>query len=330
MTASPRIGFTDLEQGETIPEVVANESLRMLEQMGNYLVVKDRATAPPGTPVDGDTYLIIATATGIWAGKENQLALRVGSSWKYVTPIEGTAAYVQDENVRYRFDGSAWGIEPNNVSIATPDLDDLGDVNTGTPADGEVLTWDDGASEWVSAPAPGSGGGSGGTVPNGGTAGQVLTKQSGIDQDVDWAGGFVGAKVRKSAQQAGANYSAGSVVAFDSEDFDTHGFHDNVTNNSRLTCPAGYSYAEAGFYAGLSSVAGGSMCHGHIRMNGAEVGGGMAAEAGGASIAPRLNGHTGPVPINPAGGDYFELFLQCTDTSISVETSSYLWIRLIA
>ena len=32
-------------------------------------------------------------------------------------------------------------------------LDDLTDVNAATPADGDVLAWDDGASEWVPAPA---------------------------------------------------------------------------------------------------------------------------------------------------------------------------------
>lgn len=36
-----------------------------------------------------------------------------------------------------------------------PDLDDLGDVDAPSPADGDVLVWDDGAGTWV----PGAGGG---------------------------------------------------------------------------------------------------------------------------------------------------------------------------
>jgi hypothetical protein len=108
MTTSPRLGFTDLEEGETVPEVVVNENARILEQMGNRAIATDRQTTPPGSPVDGRTYLIIATATGAWAGKENQLALRVGSSWHYVTPIEGTRCFVQTENVDYEYTGSAW------------------------------------------------------------------------------------------------------------------------------------------------------------------------------------------------------------------------------
>lgn len=43
-------------------------------------------------------------------------------------------------------------VDPSNI-----DLDDLGDVNAGAPADGDVLTWDAGAGEW--APEAGGGGG---------------------------------------------------------------------------------------------------------------------------------------------------------------------------
>jgi hypothetical protein len=180
--ASPRHGLTDLAASQAVPETTVNENLRILEQMGNAAIVADRLTAPPGSPVDGTTYLIIATATGAWAAKEDQLALRVGTSWKYITPIEGTRAYVQDENVWYQYGGASWAVD--TVDISGSDLDDLADVNAPSPADGDALVWDNGAGEWVPAPMPG--GGSGGTVPDGGTTGQVLTKQSGVDQDTDW------------------------------------------------------------------------------------------------------------------------------------------------
>lgn len=49
-------------------------------------------------------------------------------------------------------------------------------------ADGDVITWDDAAGMWV--PATPAGGG--GSLPTGGTAGQVLTKQSSTDGDADW------------------------------------------------------------------------------------------------------------------------------------------------
>src|SRR5512139_1553288 len=38
-----------------------------------------------------------------------------------------------------------------NAAVSNAALDDLSDVNAPSPADGDVLTWDDGASEWIAA-----------------------------------------------------------------------------------------------------------------------------------------------------------------------------------
>lgn len=53
------------------------------------------------------------------------------------------------------------------AALSIPDvLDDLSDVNAPTPADGDVLTWDSGAGEWVAAVAPGGGSGPGTGTPD--------------------------------------------------------------------------------------------------------------------------------------------------------------------
>jgi hypothetical protein len=52
--------------------------------------------------------------------------------------------------------------------------------------------------------------------------------------------GFQGASVWKSASQ-NATSAAQTTITFDTEVFDTDSFHDNSTNNSRLTIPAGMS-----------------------------------------------------------------------------------------
>lgn len=64
------------------------------------------------------------------------------------------------------------------------DLDDLSDVDLTGLADGDTLVYDLASGDFVPIPLPG--GGLGGTVPDGGSDGQVLTKQSGTDQDIDW------------------------------------------------------------------------------------------------------------------------------------------------
>ena len=82
-----------------------------------------------------------------------------------------------------------------------------------------------------------------------GANGTVLTADSAEATGLKWAtpaaaSSFVGAKVYKSAAQSIPN-ATWTTLTFDSESFDTDAFHDNSTNNSRITIPSG----KAGKYA---------------------------------------------------------------------------------
>jgi len=54
---------------------------------------------------------------------------------------------------------------------------------------------------------------------------------------------FVGCSLYKSTDQSLANVTT-TTITWDSEHYDTSSFHDNVTNNSRITIPSG----KAGYY----------------------------------------------------------------------------------
>jgi len=75
-----------------------------------------------------------------------------------------------------------------------------------------------------------------------GTAGQVLQVNSGATAP-EWAtpaGGstYVGANVYKTATQSVSN-GTWTNITYDAENFDTDAFHDNSTNNTRMTIPSG-------------------------------------------------------------------------------------------
>jgi len=71
--------------------------------------VKDKdLTAPPGSPSTGDRYIVAATATGAWAGQENNIAEWNGTSWDFTTVSEGMATWVEDEDVVYVYNGTGW------------------------------------------------------------------------------------------------------------------------------------------------------------------------------------------------------------------------------
>lgn len=81
--------------------------------------VKDKdLTAPPGTPVNGDMYIVGPAPTGAWAGQSGKLAryFNVGTGapgWEFYAPKVGWSARVEDEIVSglpalYSYSGSAW------------------------------------------------------------------------------------------------------------------------------------------------------------------------------------------------------------------------------
>lgn len=137
MTTSPRLGFTYLDVGETIPEVAVNETDTILEAFANAAHFKSRSTAAePGSPSDGDMYLLTGSPTGTnWSGNANKIALFLNTAWIFRTPKEGWFGWVDDENTIIAYDGAAWvanngfggGVSTQSGTSYTAGL---GDANT--------------------------------------------------------------------------------------------------------------------------------------------------------------------------------------------------------
>lgn len=109
MTTTPRLGAPELVSGQAVPETTVNEQIRFVEQGASYFIAKDKDLAtPPGSPADGDCYIVAGSPTGAWTGWANRLAIFVSTAWVSITPIEGTRAYLQDENAVYEYSGAAW------------------------------------------------------------------------------------------------------------------------------------------------------------------------------------------------------------------------------
>jgi len=65
-------------------------------------------TAPPGSPSVGDRYIIASPATGDWEDEDDNIAEWDGVQWIFTTVSEGFAASVDDENIVYIYNGTAW------------------------------------------------------------------------------------------------------------------------------------------------------------------------------------------------------------------------------
>jgi hypothetical protein len=75
------------------------------------LSVKDRDLAThPGSPADGDRYIIAGSPTGAWSGHAGKIAVwRAGSSaWEIYTPATGWVAFIEDETKLSAYYSGAW------------------------------------------------------------------------------------------------------------------------------------------------------------------------------------------------------------------------------
>ena len=74
-------------------------------------VINQTTTSPPGSPSDGDRYIIGTGATGAWAGKDKQIAVYIlaAAAWSYYVPAEGWLAWDETVNATFVYDGSSWG-----------------------------------------------------------------------------------------------------------------------------------------------------------------------------------------------------------------------------
>lgn len=79
---------------------------------------------PPGSPTNGDRYIVGSSPTGDWAAKANQVAVRVAGAWEYYAPATGWLCYNQDNDKLYAFD-AAWNVSGGGDTDlnASPDAD---------------------------------------------------------------------------------------------------------------------------------------------------------------------------------------------------------------
>jgi hypothetical protein len=146
---------------------------------------------------------------------------------------------------------------------------------------------------------------------------QVIKNNAGVSS-------FRGARVTKSATQS-VNNSSDTAVTFNTESYDTDGIHDNVTNNTRLTVPAGVSYVDIGYNLAWASGAADTLRASWITKNGVNIGIGDYRSS---KYEQRATVKTGPIAVTP--GDYFQLLVfQESGGALNVSTETVFWMEII-
>ncbi|RVT84569.1 DUF2793 domain-containing protein [Rhodobacteraceae bacterium CCMM004] len=105
---TPNLSLPLIAASQAQKHVTANEATLGLDALAQLSCIDRNLSAPPGSPSNGDTYIVGSSPTGAWAGEANSVAYYYGGAWYFYPPKEGWIAYVQDQSRFYAFDGAAW------------------------------------------------------------------------------------------------------------------------------------------------------------------------------------------------------------------------------
>lgn len=116
MTNSTNLNFAFLVSNQAQKEVTVNMALTTIDAILNRGAIDKDLNTPPGSPSDGDLYIVGSLPTGDWASNADEIAF-YQSGWYFISPNEGVSLWVNDENLFYTWDSSAWvtnGIAPSS------------------------------------------------------------------------------------------------------------------------------------------------------------------------------------------------------------------------
>lgn len=123
---SPKLDLPYIQPAQAQKHVTHNEAIEKLDALTQLVVAGFDTNDPPALPVDGETYALGATPTGVWASNPNDIAFFTGSGWLFISPQIGWRAWGNDE-LRV-WDGTTW-------IATTPSLDTLEMLGINTSSD---------------------------------------------------------------------------------------------------------------------------------------------------------------------------------------------------
>jgi hypothetical protein len=174
VTDGPNLGkMIDAVTGDTF-DAEFRTFLRAVDVLLQLAVISKTIAAPPGSPANGDRYIVGASPSGAWAGQANKIAVwstdnpvAPSGEWEFYTPRFGWIAPNLADGLTYVYSGSAWvALSSGGGGSSTLAADT--DVAIVSPTNGQVLAFDTASGKWKNA-ASGGGGGGGGTYPVAGT-----------------------------------------------------------------------------------------------------------------------------------------------------------------
>ncbi|HZU77823.1 MAG TPA: DUF2793 domain-containing protein, partial [Dehalococcoidia bacterium] len=114
MTETANLRLPNIEGAQAQKHVTHNDALRMLDALVQLAVLDRDLSAPPGSPAEGQRWIVKAAGGGAWAGHDNAIAAWQDGAWAFYAPQPGWRAFVADEGALIAWDGAAWRASVGN------------------------------------------------------------------------------------------------------------------------------------------------------------------------------------------------------------------------
>lgn len=116
MADSNLLEITEMASTQEERSVTFNEALAKLEAgAGLFPALDVNLNTPPGSPVEGDVYVLGAAPTGAWSGHGSDIAVFYNASWRFMPARSGLMAYAVNDDSYYRF-RTAYGWEVTTIA----------------------------------------------------------------------------------------------------------------------------------------------------------------------------------------------------------------------
>ena len=100
-----------IQPSQAQKHVTHNEAVQVLDAVVQLSVAARAQTTPPSAPLAGARYIVPAGANGVWAGQDDALAVFEQTAWRFIAPITGWVAWVEDEAALVVFaQGTGWSV----------------------------------------------------------------------------------------------------------------------------------------------------------------------------------------------------------------------------
>jgi hypothetical protein len=110
VSTTPRLALPYILAQQAQKEVTHSAGLNRLDALVQPVVQQVGLNTPPGSPTNGQCWVIGPSPTGAWAGQANKLAQRIGGAWVFYATFVGLTVFDVDTLSQRVWNGSAWAL----------------------------------------------------------------------------------------------------------------------------------------------------------------------------------------------------------------------------